>query len=273
VLTRRSFLLGGLGAAVVAGAGIELAGPERVLHRVGLVRSPDHQVPPSGWEVVEDALPNGTAWALAMPPDGDVTGIVLCLHGRGDDHRYAFDTIHLHDVVVDEGLRLGVASLDGGADSYWHRRADGRNPALDIDEVARRLRAVHHTSVSVLGWSMGGYGALLAGERDARFRSVVAASPAIFRGWRDATPGAFDDAEDFARNDVLARATELDPTRVRVDCGTHDPFEPAARRLVEHLGPKVTSSFTRGYHDAPYWRSVAPAQVRFLAKGFSLPLQ
>ena len=84
---------------------------------------------------------------------------------------------------------------------------------------------------------------------------------------------AFDSAEDFARHDVLAGADALDAERVRVDCGTHDPFAPAARRLVERLGPGATGSFSRGYHDARYWRSVAPAQVRFIAEVLSLPRQ
>ena len=40
----------------------------------------------------------------------------------------AFDSIHIPDVVAAAKAPLAVAAVDGGAASYWHQRADGRDP-------------------------------------------------------------------------------------------------------------------------------------------------
>lgn len=271
MLSRRSFLLGTAGAVLAGGGAVELYGRDRVLHRVGLSTSPDHRAPPSGWDVTEGRLPSGTRWALSRPPGG-IAGIIVCLHGRGDDRRFAFDQVHLHDAVAEVGAPFGVASLDGGPDSYWHRRADGTDAgAVVVDELLPLLRTeLFVERFAVLGWSMGGYGALLLGERHPELLPVVvAASPALFTGYADAMPGAFDSARDYAANDVFAGASALDPAKVRIDCGTHDPFEASARRFAERLGPRATATFRSGYHDAAFWRSVAPAQVRFVSRALS----
>lgn len=273
MLSRRSFLLGGAGA-VVAGAGaVEVFGRDRFLHRLGLTRSPDHRVPPSGVRVEGGRLPDGTRWAMSRPP-GPLDGAVICLHGRGEDHRFAFDAVHLHDVVADESARLAVAAVDGGSDSYWHGRADGTDAGAMVTRtfvplVRQRLDVER---LALFGWSMGGYGALLAAERHPDlFGAVVASSPALFPSFAQSAPHAFDDARDFARNDVFAGAGKLDPSKVRVDCGRSDPFAPTDRRFVERLGARVTSAFPPGWHDAAFWRSVAPAQVRFIARALTSP--
>lgn len=65
---------------------------------------------------------------MARPPQGVVTGVVLCLHGRNDDHQFAFDTIHVHDVVAALGHSLAVVAVDGGADNHWHPLRSGVDP-------------------------------------------------------------------------------------------------------------------------------------------------
>ncbi|MCU1373558.1 MAG: esterase, partial [Actinomycetia bacterium] len=240
----------------------------RVLHRLGLAQSPDHRVPPSGWPVSEERLPGGTPFSLSRPPDGTLDGALICLHGRGDNHRFAFDEVHVHDVVADSSAHLAVAALDGGEGSYWHGRADGSDAgAVVADELVPLLRdRLGVDRFALLGWSMGGYGALLLGERHPDlFPVVVASSPALYPSFAAAAPGAFDDAAQFGRDDVRAHVDRLDPSKVRVDCGRQDPFAPADRAFVGLLGPKATATFPRGYHDARFWRSVAPDQVRFVA--------
>jgi pimeloyl-ACP methyl ester carboxylesterase len=266
-ISRRQFLLGTGGLVVAAGAGVEVAGRDRVLHRLGLRGSPDAHVPKSGWPVVEGKLPSGVPWALARPP-GEVTGAVLCLHGRGDDHRFAFDEVPVHDHVADEGEHLAVAACDGGPESYWHPRADGSDAGtVVVDELVPAVRqALGVERFAVLGWSMGGYGALRLGQlHPDLFPVVVGSSPALYTRWEDVMPGAFDDAKQFARDDVFARAGELDGSKVRIDCGEQDPFLAADEAFAARLGDDVTTNFTRGYHDAAFWRSVAGAQVRFVA--------
>jgi pimeloyl-ACP methyl ester carboxylesterase len=266
-ISRRQFLLGGGGLVVAAGVGVEVAGRDRVLHRLGLRGSPDAHVPKSGWPVVEGKLPGGTPWAMARPP-GKVTGAIVCLHGRGDDHRFAFNEVPVHDFVAAEGKRLAVAACDGGPESYWHPRRDGSDAAtVVVEELVPVVReALGVEPVAVLGWSMGGYGAIRLAEVHAGlFAAVAASSPALYLRWEDVMAGAFDDEAQFEREDVFAGSDKLDPSKVRIDCGRQDPFLHADEAFAERLGPDVTATFTRGYHDAAFWRSMCGAQVRFLA--------
>ncbi len=75
---------------------------------------------------------------------------------------------------------------------------------------------------------MGGYGALLAAEtRPREFAAVCGVSPAVWTSYEEMMMGprdAFDGAADFAAHDVIAHADRLRHTRVRIDCGTSDPF-------------------------------------------------
>jgi S-formylglutathione hydrolase FrmB len=272
VLTRRQVLLAG-GALVVAGAGIVVAEADdprvrRLLHRVGLVDSPDHTVPDAHVPMASGTLarvhmPHPVAWTIAAPET--VHGFVNCLHGHGNDHRQAFRDVHVPDVVAAARLPLVVAAVDGGSDSYWHARADGSDPmAMLLDEfiplVEQRLGA--SPPRALLGWSMGGYGALLAAERaPEQFAAVVASSPALWTSPGDTPAIAFDGASDYQRNDVFAAIDRLAPMVARVDCGTEDPFYDAAHTFASKLPHPNPGSFGAGFHDAAYWRSVAPAQV------------
>jgi S-formylglutathione hydrolase FrmB len=124
---------------------------------------------------------------------------------------------------------------------------------------------------AIMGWSMGGYGALLAAQRHPDvYRAVVASSPALFRSFADAQPGAFDDAADFRRHDVFANRQRLAAMVVRVDCGTHDPFVGAAKEFARGLVAPNPGGFTNGFHDMRYARSVAPAQIATIARALDL---
>jgi enterochelin esterase-like enzyme len=198
-------------------------------------------------------------------PGNAVRGVVYCLHGHGNDHRMAFRDVHVPDVVAAAGLPLAVAAVDGGSNSYWHARADGSDPmTMLLDEfvplVEQHLGGAKPRAL--LGWSMGGYGALLAAERvPDRFGAVVASSPALWTS-PGATPAiAFDGESDYRRNDVYAGIARLASLVTRVDCGTDDSFVDAARAFAAQLPHPNQGSFTDGFHDAAYWRSVAPAQI------------
>jgi enterochelin esterase-like enzyme len=119
---------------------------------------------------------------------------------------------------------------------------------------------------ALLGWSMGGYGALLAAERaPAEFDAVVAASPALFHGPSDVPGTAFDGVADYRRNNVFAGIEQLTDLTVRIDCGTDDPFVDGARRFAAQLPGRNHGHFSSGFHDEAYWRSIAPAQVATIA--------
>jgi pimeloyl-ACP methyl ester carboxylesterase len=210
-------------------------------------------------------MPRPVAWTLSLPPHP--TGVVYCLHGKGDDHRYAFDTIHFHDFVAAGGAELAVAAVDGGPDSYWHQRSDGSNAqAMFLEDfvpmIDGRLRLSNR---AVLGWSMGGYGALLVAETVPRlFRAVAVASPALWTSPGASAPGAFDNADDFRAHDVFVGTARLSAMTVRVDCGRSDPFYRAARTFAARLTPPPQTSYGPGFHDAAFWTSVAPLQVATL---------
>jgi enterochelin esterase-like enzyme len=166
---------------------------------------------------------------------------------------------------------IGSVGVDGTDHAYWHRRRD-RTDALSlvIDElipvVDRELGVLPR---AVLGWSMGGYGSLLAAEQfPSLFRAVCAASPAFWLTAKESADGAFDSADDYAAHDVFANTDALLPLRVRVDCGTDDGFIKAARAFATKLPPANLGTFTVGQHDDPYWRSIAPAQIATIASAF-----
>jgi enterochelin esterase-like enzyme len=174
---------------------------------------------------------------------------------------------------------FAVAAVDGGDASYWHRRASGLDPmTMLLDEVvpllASRGLGGSRATTAVIGWSMGGYGALLAAETaPGTFGAVVAASPAFWPSYAEAHavhPEIFDGEADWAANDVSAHAPLLRGTPVRVDCGDLDPFAGVVRQL-QVLLPQAEGGVSPGCHDDGFWRSVAAEQVRFLARAFPAP--
>lgn len=278
MLSRRQVLIGAGATAVAGVAAVVEAGTgrgTRLLHRVGLPSSPDAHAPPSAAHVVRGEMDSRhmgrpVGWALSLPAT-TAEGIVYCLHGRGGDHRFAFDEIRLPGVVAAAGAALAVAAVDGGTDSYWHRRADGTDAmAMLLEEFMPMIdQRVAVTRRALLGWSMGGYGSLLAAERSPeRFRAVAAASAALWTSASDTAPGAFDDAADYHRYDVFADTNRLAGIVIRVDCGTGDPFLRADTQFAARLPPGHQGSFGPGFHDAAYWRSIAPAQVATIAAAF-----
>jgi len=295
-LTRREFLVGGgvAAGAAVGGALVALRmSPSEVVARVQAALEPGGRVPPSsGSRIVyatlsSEVLRRDVGYAVAVPTGSDLgqpLPLTVCLPGRGGDARSVFSSgLYFADFVA-EGIRerhlpaFAVAAVDGG-ESYWHRRASGEDRmTMLLHELLPLLRRKYGLGAggqktAIAGWSMGGYGALLAAERRPDlFCAVCAASPAIWtsyaammRGPRD----AFDSAADFAANDVFAGIGRLAHTAVRVDCGTADPFYPYVREFVAALPGHVTGGFTTGAHNAGYWRRVAPGQVDFLARALA----
>ena len=276
-VSRRQFLIG-LGSAIAAGgAGLGALDAfdhslfERGLRRVGLASSPDRTFASSGTSQESGSLQSrymrrSVNWAVSHPAgDGSVEGAVFCLHGYTQDHRFAFDQIHVPDAAASVGLRVVVAAVDGGRDSYWHRRADGTDAlSMLLYEFIPTVRAmIGEVPQALMGWSMGGYGALLAAERDPKsFVAVAPASPALWLTPGQTAPGAFDSPTDYYENDVFTGIGALKGMTVAVACGTGDPFYSATRHLVEKMSFPHSAWYGPGYHDTSYWRSVAAEQLR-----------
>lgn len=285
-ITRRSLVVGGA-AVVVAGAAAEAVNlrllPGRsTMYRVlgldgpaGTVPDVD-PVPSTSGAFVSSARRGETVgWTIAAPKADGPLPIAVALHGYGDDHADFFGSHLGYDRflaahVAAGGAPFAIASVDGG-NRYWHRRADGDDPAaMVVDEFLPLLarRGFDTARLAFTGYSMGGYGALhLAGLLgSARVRAVSAISPALWTSAGDTARGAFDDAGDFRANTVIGRQRSLDGVPVRVDCGTGDGFEPAVRTYVDGFATAPAGGFEPGGHTTAYWRRLAPKQLAFLAR-------
>ncbi|MGF2950836.1 alpha/beta hydrolase [Mycobacterium sp. THU-M116] len=213
-----------------------------------------------------------TNWAIARPP-GQTMPLrpVIALHGKGSDAAsvMAGGVEHGLAQAVDAGLPpFAVVAVDGGG-GYWHTRASGEDSgAMVLDELIPMLsnQSLDTSRVAFLGWSMGGYGALLLGGRlgPARTAAICAVSPALWLSPGAAAPGAFDGPADFAANSVFGMPA-LASIPIRVDCGDSDPFYAATKQFVAQLPNPPAGGFSPGGHNGAYWSSQLPAELTWLA--------
>lgn len=127
--------------------------------------------------------------------------------------------------------------------------------------------------LALLGWSMGGFGALhlasLLGP--GRVSAVGAMSAALWTEYAAATPVAFDSAEDFSRDTPLGKQAALDGIPVRIDCGRGDEFIGANHVYVSGFDAAPAGDFELGDHDLGYWRRVFAPQLTFAARALAQP--
>lgn len=216
-----------------------------------------------------------TAWSMSVPPGlrPDGLPLLVCLHGAGGDHNDAFDLFGV-DRFLAQAMSDGVppfviASVDGGDRSYWHPRADGTDAgAMVLNELIPILRGRFSlsTSTGLLGWSMGGYGALRLAMRGAPVQAVAACSPALFASYEDTAEGSFDSAEDFDREGLLGAGRDFPDLPVRIDCGNGDPFYFTVRDFIQDLPDLTEGGFEDGAHTSGYMRRVLPNELDFIGK-------
>jgi pimeloyl-ACP methyl ester carboxylesterase len=272
---RQAVAAGALGAAAVmaGGAGLVQAGVLPGRYRVGRLLGacdvgdlPPTDVAPgplrfASFPSEQRGRPVG--YGVAWPPGsgpGDRLPVCLLLHAAAGDERAPFERLRLHhhlaQAVGAGGIRpFALASADGRGSGWRPGPADDPFGML-LEELAPLLSGLGLRTgpgqLGVLGWSMGGAGALrLAETHPGRLAAVVATSPAI--------------AETGSE---VAGAGRLTGLAVKVDCGANDPFAPGARALATTL-PVAQIAVTKGCHDARYWQEQAPAQLRFLAAALS----
>jgi S-formylglutathione hydrolase FrmB len=233
----------------------------------------------------------------ASPRTADATrglGVAIALHGL-DSSAIGAANLYAPAMTTAGVTRFAVIAVDGG-NTYWHRRSDGDDPlGMIIHEVLPRAadRGLAVARIGIIGYSMGGYGALLLAERlgagsagsvgltanGARARpeptpaAVAAASPAIFGSYQDARaadPGSFDSPSDFARNDVIAGLGGLRGVPAWVACGSSDPFEQTTQLLLSRVGQltgrPAAGGVQAGCHDEAFWARSAPAGLEFIGR-------
>jgi len=293
-LPRRSLLVGGVGAAVVAaagGAGYELVQTGIVPGRYQLDRvlgacGADPGVPGvAAGAVIASSFASRyrkrDVEMIIMQPPGPVgpLPVALVLHGAGGDARSAISLgypQYLAAAAARGGAtRFAAVSVDGGGSAYWHRRGDGDDPqAMLIHEVLPRLgrQGFLTSKIGLIGWSMGGYGALLLASvlGPTRVAAVAVSSPAIYASYAaaiSANQDSFDSPADFAVNDLSSRArlTTLRRVACRIDCGSTDPFAAQSAALRGSLGNPV-GAVSPGCHDQAFWRRSLPAELGFLGQ-------
>lgn len=289
-LSRRALLMGGLGATVVAAAGG--TGYELVQHGVvpGRYRL-DRALGACGADPGVPGVAAGPVLAssfasryrerevemiIMRPPGPDrPLPVALVLHGAGGDARSVIALGYPHylaSVTRAGATRFAVVSVDGGSSTYWHRRGDGDDPqAMLLHEVLPRLDRLGYltSKIALMGWSMGGYGALLLASRlgPSRVAAVVACSPAIFSSYGaaiSANSGSFDSPADFAANDISSQPLLATLRRIpcRIDCGSSDPFAAQSAVLRKSLG-RPAGAVSAGCHDQAFWRRELPAELGF----------
>jgi S-formylglutathione hydrolase FrmB len=244
-------------AAVVAGGLLLVRSVSTNTHGAHVVRFTINS------QLVHQSLP-----VAAVVPAGASAGprpLLIFLHGKGQD-----ENSNLDDAFYTALARLGSSAPDvvfpyGGTDSYWHNRASGAWGAYVLDEVigdaVKRLGA-DPKRIAIGGISMGGFGAFdLARLRPREFCAVGGHSPAMWVSAAQTPAGAFDDARDFALNNVIAIARHGDPYRgmaVWIDVGTQDPFRAADATFADalrHDREPVDFHVWSGGHDQAYWDS------------------
>jgi S-formylglutathione hydrolase FrmB len=172
------------------------------------------------------------------------------------------------------GKAPAIVLLDGGRHSYFHDRRDGRWGSMILQEaIPDAMRRFGATKVAIGGISMGGYGALhIASLAPQRFCAVGGHSAALWTSGGASAPGAFDDAADYARNDVFRSRARLRRLPVWIDGGDRDPFRDADRMFVERsrgAGVHVTYHVWPGGHDKTYWHAHMAQYLRFYADACS----
>jgi S-formylglutathione hydrolase FrmB len=206
--------------------------------------------------------------------------LLVFLHGRGMNEDSSLRK-QMFAALAGLGERApDIVFPDGGDHSYWHDRggaAWGRYVMSEVIPDALERLGADPKRVAIGGISMGGFGAFdLARLHPKRFCAVGGHSPAIWTGSGQTAPGAFDNAADFARNDVV-RVARTHPSLFAgkplwLDAGTADPFDPGDRAFVSALragGIKISVHRWPGGHTGSYWRSHWKSYLGFYARALA----
>jgi S-formylglutathione hydrolase FrmB len=220
---------------------------------------------------------------VAVIPSGSSTSprpLLVFLHGKGENQES-----NLTSQMFAALQELGPQAPDivfpyGGEDSYWHDRQDGAWAQYVMREVIPQAERRLHSDprrVAIGGLSMGGFGAYdLARLHPGRFCAVGGDSPAIWENGGESAQGAFDNAEDFDRNDLIGAArSSRNPypgASLWIDVGSEDPFRRADSTfayILKEKGLALQFHVWPGGHNQEYWSSHWASYLRFYANALA----
>jgi enterochelin esterase-like enzyme len=213
---------------------------------------------------------------IALRPGGGASGrpLLVFLHGRGSGPGSNLNDAFVSALEAQGPRAPAVVFPSGGDHSYWHRRRGGDWGRYVLREVipqaVRRLHA-DPSRVAIGGISMGGYGAFEIG-RQRRFCAVGGHSAATWLTSGASAPGAFDNAADFGRHDVVGLAERRGErpwhgAKLWLDGGLADPFRQADTTFARALG--IRMRVWPGGHDFSYWGSHYRDYLRFYARALA----
>lgn len=213
--------------------------------------------------------------------DSGRRGLLVFLHPHGGSDGTFTEDEAFFKALARLGRRAPVVAFpDGGEDSYWHDREDGGWGDYVMEEVIPTVSKRFGTDprrVAIGGISMGGFGAYdLALQHPGRFCAVGGHSPALWLEGGASAPGAFDDLEDFERNNVIAivRSSPAAFGAIPIwnDYGTEDPFlisDVAFDEALEGGGADLSAHEWHGAHETSYWDRHWNAYLGFYAKALA----
>ncbi|AGL17901.1 alpha/beta hydrolase-fold protein [Actinoplanes sp. N902-109] len=195
-------------------------------------------------------------------PDGhgDGRGLPVCLVLHGGSKTAAdFPALGLGKFLTDSVRRGNAPFVLAGASGgrlAWRTSGPDDPQRMVHEEIPRWCadRGFATGSFAALGWSMGGYGALLLAEAFPDFlTSVAALSPAI-------APG----------DPVFAEVALLQRLPIGLWCGIDDGLLDNVRAFDELL-PQTTGIYSSGRHNFAYWSTCIPAAFDLIAQSLPSP--
>jgi pimeloyl-ACP methyl ester carboxylesterase len=188
-------------------------------------------------------------WPPGSGP-GTPLPVTVLLHGGNGDARTPFDGYAIHRYLADAVTRRRTRPFAVAAVDDW------ATPGTVTDELlpylaGRRLRAGGTDRIALLGWSIGGDGALSLATRlgPGRTAAVVATSPAITRA----------SARSYARG--------LAGIPVWAGCGRSDSLAGPTEELLAALrdaNANPAGGIYPGCHDSAFRRRMLMQQMTFL---------
>jgi S-formylglutathione hydrolase FrmB len=270
-------VLRGQGRLATAALALTLAGAVALISR-GVTAAP---VPTRGARIVDTTIDSGFAGArlplTLITPAGGGAGrpLLVFLHGRGGDQDSELSAQMFAALAKLGSAAPDLAFPDGGDHSYWHDRTGGRWGTYVLREVIPiALRTLHADThrLAIGGVSMGGFGAYdLARLAPGRFCAVGGHAAALWTAAGDSAPGAFDDAADFARHNIIAwvavHPRPFGTTALWLDGGNADPFHAADETFARELG--IRMHVWPGGHAFSYWNAHWADYLGFYARSLA----